>query len=590
MTKSKPSTVSDTDTKKTSGRWFRLSSERSEIDRIFDFYWGGKERRITGMTLRIMGVNALAVVALVFGVIYLGQHHSSLIESKLEQFRTEIVLITKSLSEIIPQNEDDYVSVLDPSSDGLAKTLQDMSVILNTRILLFDAKKNLVFDTAQPSLVPVINDGLTTVKKDSSLQSVQILRNMAAWIAAVFPQHDRLPDFPGIVSQNGADYSDVEEAFGNVMSISAWLDYQRDVILTGAMPVILNDEVKGAVMLVNADGDINTALTDAWFNILKISIVTLMITILLSIYLSGVIARPLRNLANAAEGVRKGKIRYSDIPDMSDRHDEIGELSLVLRDMTHALGERMDMIESFAADVAHEIKNPLTSLKSAVETARVVKDQAKMDKLLDIIKHDIERLDRLITDISNASRLDSELSRELFDVVDVKQMLRDMLDAYKSPLEREADFQGNSDEALKDGVMITLDLPDYADIYVQGSEGRLVQVFQNILSNALSFSPLHSTIRIQVKLKNNRVTIVIDDEGPGIPENKLTSIFDRFYSERPQHEEYGRHSGLGLSICKQIISAHKGMIYAENLLNRQGEVTGARFSVVLTAVKRKKDA
>ncbi len=590
MTKSKPSTVSDTDTKKTSGRWFRLSSERSEIDRIFDFYWGGKERRITGMTLRIMGVNALAVVALVFGVIYLGQHHSSLIESKLEQFRTEIVLITKSLSEIIPQSEDDYVSVLDPSSDGLAKTLQDMSVILNTRILLFDAQKNLVFDTAQPSLVPVINDGLTTVKKDSSLQSVQILRNMAAWIAAVFPQHDRLPDFPGIVSQNGADYSDVEEAFGNVMSISAWLDYQRDVILTGAMPVILNDEVKGAVMLVNADGDINTALTDAWFNILKISIVTLMITILLSIYLSGVIARPLRNLANAAEGVRKGKIRYSDIPDMSDRHDEIGELSLVLRDMTHALGERMDMIESFAADVAHEIKNPLTSLKSAVETARVVKDQAKMDKLLDIIKHDIERLDRLITDISNASRLDSELSRELFDVVDVKQMLRDMLDAYKSPLEREADFQGNSDEALKDGVMITLDLPDYADIYVQGSEGRLVQVFQNILSNALSFSPLHSTIRIQVKLKNNRVTIVIDDEGPGIPENKLTSIFDRFYSERPQHEEYGRHSGLGLSICKQIISAHKGMIYAENLLNRQGEVTGARFSVVLTAVKRKKDA
>jgi len=563
LTKSKPSTVSDTDIKKTSGRWFRLSSERSEIERIFDFYWGGKERRITGMTLRIMGVNALAVVALVFGVIYLGQHHSSLIESKLEQFRTEIVLITKSLSEIVPQNGDDYVSILDPSSEGLTRTLQDMSTILNTRILLFDAQKKLVFDTAQPSLLPSINEDLNSIKKDNSLQSVQILRNMAAWIAAVFPQHDRLPDFPGVVSQNGSDYSDVEEAFRNVMSISAWLNYQRDVILTGAMPVIINNEVKGAVMLVNADGEINTALTDAWFNILKISIVTLMITILLSIYLSGVIARPLRNLANAAEGVRKGKIRYSDIPDMSDRHDEIGELSLVLKDMTHALGERMDMIESFAADVAHEIKNPLTSLKSAVETARVVKDKAKMDKLLDIIKHDIERLDRLITDISNASRLDSELSREMFEVVDVKQMLRDMLDAYKSPLEREADFQGNSDEALKDGVMITLDLPDYADIYVQGSEGRLVQVFQNILSNALSFSPLHSTIRIRVKLKNNRVTILFDDEGLGIPENKLTSIFDRFYSERPQHEEYGRHSGLGLSICKQIISAHKGMIYAE---------------------------
>lgn len=587
MTKSKPSTVSDTDIKKTSGRWYRLSSNFNEIDRLFDLYWGGKERRITGMTLRIMGVNALAVVTLVFGVVYLGQHHSSLIESKLEQFKTEIVLVAKAFSAL--SEEQDGVKTLRYDSEQIINTAAELGWILDTRILIFNDRRELVVDTAEIEFkVPEAADSRDFVRDE--LQSVEILKSMAAYIAGLFPKHDRLENFPGVMSKNANDYQDARDAFAETISISAWRNYDEDIVLTGAMPIFIGRETVGAVMLVNADGEINAALGRTWFNILKISVVTLMITILLSIYLSGVIARPLRNLANAAEGVRKGKVRYSDIPDMSDRHDEIGELSLVLRDMTHALGERMDMIESFAADVSHEIKNPLTSLKSAVETARVVKDKKSLDKLLDVIRHDIERLDRLITDISNASRLDSELSRELFTVVNVKKMLRDMLDAYKSPLEREADFQGNSDEALKDGVMITLDLPDYTEIYVLGSEGRLIQVFQNILSNALSFSPLHSTIRVRAKVKNKRVTIILDDEGPGIPESKLDSIFDRFYSERPRHEEYGRHSGLGLSICKQIVSAHNGMIYAENRTDRSGNVIGARFSVVLNAVKPQKES
>jgi len=336
--------------------------------------------------------------------------------------------------------------------------------------------------------------------------------------------------------------------------------------------------------MVSDGEDINHALGDAWFNILKIFLLTLFITILLSIYLSGVIARPLRKLASAAENVRKGKLKHTEIPDMSDRKDEIGELSIVLRDMTNALWDRMDTIEAFAADVSHEIKNPLTSLKSAVETAFIVKNKEDMDKLLEIIKHDIERLDRLISDISNASRLDAELSREMFNKIDMKALLRHLLDSYKSPLEREAENSHNSDEALKDGILITLDMADHADIFVRGSEGRLIQVFQNIISNAISFAPIKTTIKILVTLKGNRVTIAIEDEGSGIPENQLENVFGRFYSERPEHEKYGQHSGLGLSICKQIITAHNGIIYAENNKDRDGNVIGARFVVILNVV------
>ncbi len=190
-------------------------------------------------------------------------------------------------------------------------------------------------------------------------------------------------------------------------------------------------------------------------------------------------------------------------------------------------------------------------------------------------------MDRLITDISSASRLDAELSREMFKTVDLKEVLRHLIDVYKNPLDRETIERAHSDEALKDGVLITLDLPDYIDLNVHGSEGRLTQVFHNILSNALSFSKPKSTIKIKVAVKDSRATVVIEDEGTGIPENKLNSIFERFYSERPEHEEYGRHSGLGLSICKQIITAHDGLIFAENILDRSGNIKGARFNVVL---------
>ena len=276
--------------------------------------------------------------------------------------------------------------------------------------------------------------------------------------------------------------------------------------------------------------------------------------------------------------MRQGKGRYIEIPDMSHRNDEIGELSLALRDMTYALFNRMDTIERFAADVAHEIKNPLTSLRSAVETVSRIKDEDNRKKLMDIIQHDVQRLDRLISDISSASRLDAELSRDEMGKVELSPLMYRLRDAYKKPLKR-----GDNDRD-GDDTKIILDLPEETGLAVKGNTDRLAQVFGNLLSNALSFSPEDGRVVVRVTVQNDTVMVQVDDQGPGIPENKLQTVFERFYTERPQHEGYGNHSGLGLSISRQIVEAHGGQIWAENLRDEAGNISGARFNVVLTKV------
>ncbi|MGH1377826.1 MAG: ATP-binding protein [Alphaproteobacteria bacterium] len=554
---------------------------------MFDLYWGGKERRITGLTLRIIGVNIVAVIGLILGVVYLGQYHSSLIESKIERVETEVILVSAAITEgaVFPDENNSGVASL---SSTKAQTLSArLGATLDKRIIIFNIDNDMVADSEIIIESQNIDPIFTVIEEEEiQLDSVELLKDTAAWIISFFPQYDKLPLFPGVTSGNANHYADVIEAKSKKLSISAWRDSTGEIILTAALPIVDKSDIIGFVMLVGDDEDISGAMGDVWFNILKIFLATLFVTILLSIYLSGVIARPLRKLAGSAENVRRGKLKHTEIPDMSDRNDEIGELSIVLRDMTAALWERMDTIEAFAADVSHEIKNPLTSLKSAVETTKVVKKRDDLDKLLMVIDHDVDRLDRLITDISNASRLDAELSREAFEVIDLKKMLRDLLDVYKSPLERESSNQGAPlDSALKDGVMICLDFSDESEIYILGSEGRLTQVFQNIISNALSFAPIKTEIKISVRVKANRVTISIEDGGSGIPEGQLEKIFERFYSERPQHEEFGRHSGLGLSICRQIVTAHNGIIYAENKVDRSEEVMGARFVIILNVGK-----
>jgi len=304
--------------------------------------------------------------------------------------------------------------------------------------------------------------------------------------------------------------------------------------------------------------------------LLRIFSVALLVTVLLSFYLAGTIVRPIRRLAGAAERARGRRARV-EIPDFTRRGDEIGDLSGSLREMTDALWQRMSAIESFAADVAHEIKNPLSSLRSAVETAVRIEDPANQRRLMTIILDDVERLDRLITDISDASRLDAELGRLEVAPIDIAAMLEALADLHESTRTEGAPH-------------LVLELTDRnRPLIVTGIETRLSQVFRNLIANAVSFSPPLGEIRLTARHDGRAVLTTVEDQGPGIPDDKLTAIFDRFYTERPLGEKFGTHSGLGLSISKQIVEAHRGTIWAENRRDESRASMGARFCIRLPA-------
>jgi two-component system sensor histidine kinase ChvG len=340
-------------------------------------------------------------------------------------------------------------------------------------------------------------------------------------------------------------------------------------VLSVAVPVQRYKRILGAVMLSKDTRFIDQAVYEVRLDILKVFAIALAVTVLLSIYLAGTIARPIRRLAVAAERIRLG--RHATIPDFTDRNDEIGELSGALRDMTDALWKRMDAIEQFAADVAHEIKNPLSSVQSAVETIARLDDPEQQKKLLQIVRDDVARLDRLISDISSASRIDAELSRAKMEPVDIGALLRTL-----------TDFLRDTGDTEK--VKIKLNGESDSAVLVAGLEDRLVQVFRNLISNAVSFSPPGGTILLTIAASTGWVEITVDDDGPGIPEGAEESIFQRFYRERPADEQFGTHSGLGLSISKQIVDAHRGTIVATNRKSANRRNLGARFTVRLPAM------
>ncbi|HOO81205.1 MAG TPA: ATP-binding protein [Alphaproteobacteria bacterium] len=584
--------ASDTDTKKTENqnhngdkaRWFRLAPVRPdlpEFDHLLDFYWGGPERRITGITLRIIAVNAITLLILMFGMLYLGQYQNNLINARLQTFETELNLISTSLSEKEIPNTNLDIDANRVIFKNLEKLASRFAKTSRQRIRIFNTQGTLILDTRT---LPDHDDRLWALedRKTQDFHSIKTLKKMMRFIIDLLPEHQSLPTYP----ENTEIPPGLIDALNKQITLSAWQNKQGRIILSAAAPLLMNEKPSGAILLTHESTEIEQDISRVWIDVLKIFSGALAMTILLSIYLSGVIARPLKKLANAAENVRRGQARSDDIPDLSHRHDEIGELSLALRQMTSALWNRMDSIERFAADVAHELKNPLTSLNSAIETASIVKKTSDRKKLMDIIKHDVQRLDRLISDISNASRIDSELSREAFEKINLHTLLTTLLETYAAnPLERSNGAEQDWTRSIQTPkATIELHNTQPKNIFVWGLESRLAQVFQNLLSNALSFCPADSKITVNVTPLATKVHITIDDEGPGIPENKMKTIFERFYSERPQHEHYGQHSGLGLSICRQIIEAHGGQIFAENIYGPEEKPRGARFTVILNKI------
>jgi two-component system sensor histidine kinase ChvG len=525
----------------------------------------GRRGRLSPLTAKILGVNILALAMLGIGLLYVGRYEAGLIDAELQALQTQGEIFAAALGE---------GAVIDSFGEGqrlIPELARQMTRRLveptRTRVRLFDLEGKMVGDSRllRGSGVVLIEE-LPPPNDRPGLGSM--LDEVYDWIMGRVPRYGVLPLGAEKANATAADFPEVKRALGGETARAVREDKASGrLVLTVAVPVQRYKQVLGAVLLSVGSGDIEQAIRAVRLDILRVFLIALAGTVLLSFYLASTIARPIRRLAAAAERVRRGSGRQMTIPDLSGRSDEIGDLAGALREMTSALWQRMDAIERFAADVAHEIKNPLTSLRSAVETVSRLEDPEKREKLLAIVMEDVKRLDRLISDISDASRLDAELSRIEPEPVDVGRLLGTLVDVHESTRE-------------EDGARLRLTLPDYS-LVVSGLEGRLVQVLRNLIANAVSFSPPGGTIRLNAWQDGDAVVVAIEDEGPGIPESKLEAIFNRFYTERPSGEKFGTHSGLGLSISKQIVEAHRGLVRAENRRDSAGQVCGARFVVRL---------
>ena len=542
-----------------------------------------KGGRRGGLTLKILAVNVVAPLVLVLGFLYMGQYRDSLIQAELETLKAQSQLFAGAIAEGAIKPAERGTPFLFARPEEIETLVPELSRRMVRRLGETTASRTRLFDTDGVLIADSYKlagpGGVVQVTPleppTGRLSFSTILAYLGTELLELMPVKSNLPQYPFTTSERIDYFPDASESLKGRVSATAWQSPDGKVVMTAAAPVQKIRQVMGVVMLTRDGRDIEKAMIQVRFDVLTVFLGALSLTIFLSMYLAGIIGRPLKKLARAAEEIRQGKSRSTDIPDMSQRGDEIGELSVSLREMTQALWDRMDTIERFAADVAHEIKNPLTSLRSAVETVTKVKDAKDRTRLMEIIQHDVHRLDRLISDISNASRLDAELSRDEMGSVDLRRVLEQLVDMHRAPMERGGGGKGSSN--------IILEIPQKKKIDVRGNEGRLAQVFENLIGNALSFSPARGSVLVRVVSDKKTVKVTVEDEGPGIPENKLETIFERFYSERPKHEDFGAHSGLGLSIAKQIVEAHGGRIYAENLMDDAGKVTGACFTVVLEA-------
>ncbi|WP_299025280.1 sensor histidine kinase [uncultured Sulfitobacter sp.] len=520
--------------------------------------------RASPLTRKIITFNLIALNVLVAGILYLNSSRESLAVQRAASLVSEAELIADVVEAQLPEGATVDLSV--GEGVDIEKTLAGLDLRSGIQVLVFDA------DGALISQFEGASDALAEGRAGGS-ENKTILTDGLSWLwdnvsapfqgeAAAISIEERLKPVIAAALTSGAQIKEDR-------------DEQGATLLAVATPIEQDGTAVGAVAIASASGEIDRLVRGERERVLQMFIIATLVSIGLSLVLASTIANPLADLAAAAElgrdkDARKmnpGRIR---IPDLTARPDEIGRLSGALRGMISALYNRIDGNEQFAADVAHEIKNPLASLRSAVGTLRMIKREDQRDKLLDVIDHDVRRLDRLVSDISNASRLDSELVKEEEEPFNLMKMLGNL-------------GQYLGEDAKGKGIDFIVDLPK-DPIIVQGLEARLAQVFVNLITNAISFCEDGDAIRVWARKRENRVLIVVEDTGPGIPDQALAKIFKRFYSQRPD-EHFGNNSGLGLAISKQIVEAHGGVIWAENIRPTEADLTsdplGARFVVGL---------
>ncbi|MEL6572329.1 MAG: sensor histidine kinase [Pseudomonadota bacterium] len=516
---------------------------------------------------KIVTFNLIALMLLIAGILYLDSSRDNLVYQRITGLAKEAELIGDVIEANLPLD----ASVNLESSDGLRAIAGLSKVTLRDRIqvLVFDPNGTFIGTNTGTGNVEEVQ-GLDDVSGSTAI--IDTLSGMFSWAArsAGIGRSEMISNRELLEAARDAVPSAKDGA-----THSFQIGEQANPTYLVATPIERFDSVVGVAVVATAAGELDQLIAQEREKVLRLFLVGIMISIGLSLVLASTIANPLADLAAAAEigrdkNARKLAPTKVRIPDLTARPDEIGRLSGALRGMVQALYERIEGNEQFAADVAHEIKNPLASLRSAAGTLRIAKREDHREKMLDLIEHDIQRLDRLVTDISSASRLDSELVREEEEKFDLIKMLGNLNEFL-------------SKEAESKGIDYITDLPD-KPIDVVGLEGRLAQVFVNLITNAISFCEDGDALRVWARKRENRILIVVEDTGPGIPNEALSKIFQRFYSERPENQ-FGNNSGLGLAISKQIVEAHGGVIWAENIRPTDADATseplGARFVVGL---------
>ncbi len=553
----------------------------------------------SSLTRRIVVLNLVALLALASGILYLNQFRAGLIDARVQSLLIQGQIIAGAIAasatvdtdaitidpekllelqagqSISPTDEQSRALDFPINPERVAPVLRRLISPTKTRARIYDPDGTLILDSRHLyARGQILRFDLPTGKEDTAGWMENAWQKIKLWL-----RRGDLPLYEEAGGGSGKKYPEVVASLGGSPASIVRVSEKGEMIVSVAVPVQRFRAVLGALLLSTQGGDIDDIVAAERWAILRVFLVAAVVTTVLAVMVAGTIAGPVRRLAAAAEQVRRGVDSRQEIPEFEGRQDEIGNLARNLRDMTNALYNRIDAIERFAADVAHELKNPLTSLRSAVETLPLARNEESRGRLLHVILHDVRRLDRLISDISDASRLDAELARSNTEQLDLGELLGGLVH-----VAHEVRREGQPD--------VTLELEKSRDpkaFRLSGNGSRLGQVFHNLLDNARSFSPADGKVRVTARREGREIVVTVDDDGPGIRPDVAERIFERFYTDRPEGEEFGNNSGLGLSISRQIVEAHRGTILADNRVEEDEDgverILGARFTVRLPALR-----